>query len=179
MMTPKIQTLEAGFTDPEATHASILPTICAGRVTPGRANPAGRVTVSSGGIPVLHVDIHADEPDCYAFKEAIFWHSLLIIGFGSCVYAISMEDHMVVTISLDEYFGHFYPRDGFVLIASGVRLLRLQPDRSIRWASDVLGIDGVIVNEVSATMIHGEGEWDPPGGWMPFTLSVEDGKPLR
>lgn len=45
------------------------------------------------------------------------------------------------------------------------------------WRSDALGIDGVIVDRISADEIEGQGEWDPPGGWKPFRVSAHSGKP--
>jgi len=40
-----------------------------------------------------------------------------------------------------------------------------------------LGIDGIIVASTSDGVISGEGEWDPPGGWRPFRLSLATGVP--
>jgi hypothetical protein len=47
------------------------------------------------------------------------------------------------------------------------------------WKSDVLAIEGVIVQDVGPVVIRGEGEWDPPGGWKPFAIAVVDGKAAR
>lgn len=53
----------------------------------------------------------------------------------------------------------------------------MDPDRSIAWTSEPLGIDGVVVHDVRDTIL-GEGEWDPPGGWLGFFLRVADGRPI-
>jgi hypothetical protein len=55
----------------------------------------------------------------------------------------------------------------------------MDPDRSIRWQSDVLGIDGVVVDVSGPDIIRGEGEWDPPRGWKPFELHAATGLPKR
>jgi hypothetical protein len=104
---------------------------------------------------------------------------LVVIGFGSHVHAISLVDRSVVTVELESYFGHLYPALDFVLLASGERLFRMEPDRSVSWKSVHLGIDGVVVRDVGTDTIRGDGEWDPPGGWKPFEISVADGALVR
>lgn len=44
-------------------------------------------------------------------------------------------------------------------------------------ATEQLGIDGVVVSivDVEKSLVHGQGEWDPPGGWKPFTVRLGDG----
>jgi hypothetical protein len=44
------------------------------------------------------------------------------------------------------------------------------------WESERLGIDGVVVHAVEGDVIEGDGEWDPPGGWQPFELSLASGE---
>ena len=156
-----------------------LEPIRAGRVPVSVRTPDRYVTVTRDDQPVLRVDVYSYGPDCFAFEEVIAWRDLIIIGFGSHVHAISVVDHSVVTIELESYFGRLYPDRDFVLLASGERLFRLQPDRSVSWKSTHLGIDGVIVRDVGLDTIRGEGEWDPPGGWKPFAVLVVDGTLTR
>jgi hypothetical protein len=139
--------------------------------------PQCYVTLAEDDRPILRVDVYANQPDCYAFQDAIVWRGNLIVGFGSYVHAISMTDHSAVTIALESYFGHLYPTRDYLLLASGERLFRMEPDRSIQWRSEHLGIDGVVVHEPGPTVVRGEGEWDPPGGWRPFAVFAADGKP--
>lgn len=42
--------------------------------------------------------------------------------------------------------------------------------------NDDLGLEGVIVNSVEDGIVRGEGEWDPPGGWRPFSLRLDTGQ---
>ena len=84
----------------------------------------------------------------------------------------------MTSFNLGTYFGHLYPSEEFLLVASAERLFRIDPDGAVKWRSGELGIDGVIVDRVSDQGIEGSGEWDPPGGWRPFRISVESGKPL-
>lgn len=137
--------------------------------------PSFYVTAEENGSPLLRIDVYSYGWDCFYFQDAIFWKSNIVIGFGSHVHAISIADRSAVTIPLDSYYGHLYPTSEYLLIASGECLVRMEPDRSIRWQSDVLGIDGVIVDESGPEVIRGEGEWDPPGGWKPFTVDPATG----
>ncbi|MDZ4403681.1 hypothetical protein [Prosthecobacter sp.] len=150
-----------------------------GRVPAGLATPDCHVAVSDAGGPIFRVDVHASRPACFAFQEAILWRDILLIGFGEEVHAVSLSDRSAHTLELGAYFGHFYPTADYLLIASGERLFRMEPDRSIRWKSEPVGMDGVVVDEAGPTVVRGEGEWDPPGGWRPFAISAVDGSPVH
>jgi hypothetical protein len=156
-----------------------LEPIRVGRVPPSLPTPDRFVTFTDDGRPLLRVDLYSHYPGCFAFEDAIVWRRLAIIGFGSHVHVISIDDRSVVTVELGSYFGHLYPHRDFVLVASGEHLFRLQPDRSVLWKSPTLGIDGVVVREIGSVDILGEGEWDPPGGWRPFKVSITEGKPTQ
>lgn len=150
---------------------SVGPVPAAGRT------PLCYVTVAEDGKPVLRVDVYPYQPDCYPFQDAIVWRGNLMVGIGSYVHAISVADRSTVTIALGSYFGHLYPTRDYVLLASGEGLFRMEPDRSILWKNEDLGIDGVVVHEPGPPVVRGEGEWDPPGGWRPFAVLAADGKP--
>jgi hypothetical protein len=134
------------------------------------------VLVSDEERPLLRLDVYAHEPDCYAFEDALIWQGHVVVGFGSNVHLVSLRDRSAVSLTLGEYFGHFYPTIDYLLVASGARLFRIESDRSVAWASDVLGIDGVVVSKPGPPVIVGEGEWDPPGGWEPFSLFSSTGR---
>jgi hypothetical protein len=135
------------------------------------------VTLADGGRLVLRVDVYKGGPQCCAFEDAILWRGNLIIGFGSWVHAIPVATRKAISFDVDPYFGHIYPTADYLLIASGVSLYRMEPDCSLLWESPRLGIDGVVVHEAGPQSVRGDGEWDPPGGWRPFLLSANDGKP--
>jgi hypothetical protein len=148
-----------------------------GRVPAAVGVPDGYVTVAEDDRPVLRVDVYAYGPDCFAFEDCIIWRDIVVVGFGSHVHAILVADRSAVTIALESYFGHLYPTRDYLLVASGERLFRLEPDRSILWQSECLGIDGVVVHEPGPKIVRGEGEWNPPGGWRPFAILAADGRP--
>ena len=156
-----------------------LPAIRVGSVPASAGTPDRYVTVTRSGQPALRIDVYSYGPDCFAFEEVVAWRDMIIVGFGSHVHVVSVTDSSAIAIELGSYFGHLYPEADFVLLASAERLFRLEPDRSIRWKSDDLGIDGVLVHEVGPVYIRGEGEWDPPGGWRAFSVLVVDGAHAR
>jgi hypothetical protein len=157
-----------------------LEPVCVGRIPPGELGPPScYVTVEEEGQPLLRVDVYTYGLDSYPFQDAIVWKGNVVIGFGSFVHAVSLVDRSVRTIELGDYYGHMYPTAEYLLIATGEHLFRMEPDRSIRWQSDVLGIDGVIVVAPGPEIIRGEGEWDPPGGWQPFELYAATGLPTK
>ena len=147
-----------------------------GHVPATLATPAVYVTLADGERQILRVDVYPYDLDCFFSTSAIVWQENLIIGFGSHVHAISLRSWSVVTVPLESYFGYLYPTLEYLLIASGQRLFRMQPDRSISWKSELLGIDGVVVNDAGPPVVRGEGEWDPPGGWRTFAVLAANGR---
>ncbi len=148
-----------------------------GDVTTGLGTPALFVMVADGDDPVLRVDVYSTGTECFAFQDAIVWRGNLVVGFGGHLHAISVADHSALSIATEPYFGHLYPTQDYLLVASGERLLRMEPDRSILWCSEALGVDGVVVHDPGPSIIRGEGEWDPPGCWRSFAISSRDGRP--
>jgi hypothetical protein len=65
-----------------------------------------------------------------------------------------------------------------LLVCSGRRLVHLGALGTVLWTSPELGVDGVLVSQVSATVIEGQGEWDPPGGWRDFRVDLNRGELL-
>ena len=51
----------------------------------------------------------------------------------------------------------------------------LQPDARLAWTSDIVRIDGVVVEGIIGDLIEGEGEWDPPGDWRRFFVDLQSG----
>ncbi len=142
----------------------------------GLSTPTQYFLLADAGQPVLRVDAYSSSDESFAFTEAIVWHDFLVIGWGDHVYLIHVDSRSVIKCHLASYFGHLYPYDNYLLVASADRIWRIAPDASIAWRSDVLGIDGVIVNDVDGGIIDGSGEWDPPGGWQSFQIRLDSGQ---
>lgn len=169
-----------------ATLVRVLPDCCrdlapvrVGRVAASTGTPDRYAIVkdeSERGI--LRVDLYAFDASASPFEQVLIWHGNLVVGFEYHVYAVSIADCSVVTVELGlgfGYFGHLYPTPDYLLIASGERLFRMEPDRAILWRTDVLAADGVLVHNCGPPVIVGEAEQDPPGGWAPFAVSAADG----
>lgn len=149
-----------------------------GQIPLAQGTPEFYVLVEKAGTPYLHIDLYADSEQARCFQKSIIWLSWVVVGYGNCVHLISINDEAAKTVVLDDYFGNLYPYDDFLLVASGRSLIKFDVDGQIVWRNDGLGIDGVIVHCVFNDIISGEGEWDPPGGWRLFQISLETGKSI-
>jgi hypothetical protein len=125
--------------------------------------------------PLLRVDYYKGD-ECYCFEEAIIWNDHLAIGIGHCVFLVDIESRKVLQWDLGCYFGSFFPQKDYLLAASAQKIQRINPDGTLRWISNDIGIDGVRIDRIEDDIIHGEGEWDPPGGWKPFRVELDTGK---
>jgi hypothetical protein len=150
-----------------------------GGVARGVGTPDRYVTVSDGGDLILRVDVYAYPLDSFPFEAALVWRDNLVIGFGSHIHMVALATRAACTLELESYYGHLHPTPDYLLIASGDRLFRMEPDRSILWTTEVLAVDGVIVSDPGPPVIRGEAELDPPGGWQPFAVSAADGATVR
>ena len=117
------------------------------------------------------------------FKDVRCTDHFVCVGFGQHFYVIYLEEQRVETMEVDGYFEDLYtpedlesPSQAFsLLVASASELISLSPTGSINWHTRELGIDGVVAHRIQDGQIHGDGEWDPPGDWRPFTVDVETG----
>lgn len=154
----------------------MLPSIRAGQVPPGFPEPKRCVTVERGGVPLARIDVY--EEYLGAFEELIVWGRWIVIGLGSSAHLVDPVARQTHSLACDSYFGHLYPLEKHLLIASDSALQCLDEQGELMWRREHLGLDGVIVHEVLDDVIKGEGEWDPPGGWRPFRLSLASGVSL-
>jgi hypothetical protein len=136
------------------------------------------LTVEDETGPRLRIDLYSRWEEHHVFEEVQLWSGRIVLGWGERLYLVDPEARQAVVIDLGSCFGHLYLADDYLLVGTGDCLIRVQPDGTVRWTSDALAIDGVIVEEVTHGIIHGAGEWDPPGGWQSFRLSLETGQPV-
>ncbi len=153
-----------------------LPPIRVGQMPPGLPEPRRWVNVTQDDAPIVRIDVYAEYLG--AFEELIVWTRWIVIGLGSFAHLVDPATRQTTSIGCDSYFGHLYPLEKHLLIASDSSLQCLDEQGELLWRQGNLGIDGVLVNEVADGTIQGEGEWDPPGGWRPFRLSFSTGNPL-
>lgn len=140
------------------------------------ANEADKVfVVCAEDRPFARVDLYQHRDDYHGFEAHAIWSHYLVIGSGHRVHFIDLRDRSTSEFELDSYFGNLSAGETRLLVASAQRLFSFDRDGVLEWRSAMLGIDGVVVESVTATEIVGCGEWDPPGGWQSFRLSASNG----
>jgi hypothetical protein len=160
--------IESPWMDMEPTRVGPVPS--------AKGTPDVFVIAEENDHPVLRVDVYVDYES--AFAESIAWKHWIVIGIGHHLHLVPLTGDNSSTLDLNDYFGHLYPLDHCLLVASGQRLFCVTTAGIVKWSSPELGIDGVIVSRVCDGIIEGEGEWDPPGGWKPFRLRLDSGSPI-
>lgn len=135
------------------------------------------VLVEEAGIPRLRLDLRGTgDFEAWYCAEAISWNGTVVIGFAERVYFIGMSGIVIARIDLRLYFERFYVEGDRLLVASGTDVTCVDMGGNLIWQSDWLGVDGVIIHRVRDGVIYGDGEWNPPGGWKPFAISLTDGR---
>ncbi len=135
------------------------------------------VLLEQEGKPLTRFDVYAG--DTYSpFSAAVIWKQWVVIGFSDLLHLFSLENNNLVSRQLASYFGSLYPTQDVVLVASGTELLCFDARAKLRWQRHQLAVDGVVVQTIEDNTIFGKAAWDPPGGWHPFTLSLESGQDI-
>lgn len=150
-----------------------------------------RVLISDNGEPilVLQLFIRADEDGfliASAFCGLLCNDDSIAIICGDHLHLFDIASGNFASLALNDYVGHIYPmpdvysdrlHDRF-LVATYSYVFLVHITEGIIWKSDRCAIDGVTISAVEDDVIYGDGEWDPPGGWEPFRLSLKTGKPI-
>jgi hypothetical protein len=162
-----------------------LPPIAIGEVRDGPAD--GHVLVSRAGTPVLRIDVYFRADDYEPKTAAEIWEGFVVVGYSAEVTLVGLADSSRRTLrfndrptrpdSLFDYFCQLTPGPGWFLATSGTAILCLAPGGALAWRRDGIALDGVLVHDVDGGVIVGSAEWDPPGGWRPFALSLATGAP--
>jgi hypothetical protein len=151
-----------------------------GRIPPGLGTPDMYVTVMDDNEPVIRIDVygyHGEES--YTFSDFVVWGGMVLVGYGHRLYMVRLDDISTLTFDLQGYFGSLHIEGDRLIVASESNLFRFEPDGTLLWKSDEVGLDGVVVEDIGTKTITGRGQWDPPGGWRPFTVNAENGKLLE
>jgi hypothetical protein len=101
---------------------------------------------------------------------------VLVVGWGHQVIFL-VRGRVVATTNLGSYFYSLHRTDRGVVVADAQRVRLFEQTGQQIWVSRLLAVDGVVVSSCTGGVVHGEGEWDPPGGWVPFSLSLSSGDP--
>lgn len=145
--------------------------------------PDAFVLISDGEKPFLRLDLHCPPLEYDSARKAEIWKDWIVVGFGCRVVLVSSKDatQRVIPLSdreppsLFDYFCQIVCEPDALLVASGTRIVRIGADGAVLWKSGDLGVDGVLIHDVDADTVSGDGEWDPPGGWEPYEISLATG----
>ena len=140
-----------------------------------QGTPELYVLLEQDGQPLARFDVYSGDI-ASPFSAAVIWKHWVVIGFSNFVHFFSLGNNNVLSHQLASYFGSLYPTQERLLIASGTELLCFDTLVDLCWQKQDFAIDGVIIHKVEDDKIFGEAEQDPPGGWHPFTLSLESGQ---
>ena len=139
---------------------------------------SGYVLVTEDGIPRHRLDLCYSGPEAWFRVAAIDWRGIVVVGFGERFYFLPRLGSAPTEFKLRAYFCDFHAGDEWLLIASGQDVTCVDCDGVARWQSEIVALDGVIIERVEHGVIYGEGEWDPPGGWREFRLLLSDGRTI-
>lgn len=117
------------------------------------------------------------EGHCSPFREAIIINDLLLVGHEAHFYVYDLKaKYSLLILEMNGYFGHLYVDNSNFYVTDAQSLYRIDREKEVVWHCTNLGIDGVIIEQITENQIHGSGEWDPPGGWKDFVLDKKTGK---
>ncbi|QKY12147.1 hypothetical protein [Janthinobacterium lividum] len=150
------------------------------------SNIVASVLIAHHSAPVTRVNILASA-GYSCFQSTRFAEGIVYIGFGQFVFVVDLYLGEVRRHQLDGYFAHLYDSRDLenlnsriaVLVTSASEVLAFDHTGGLIWEQSLLGIDGVVLHDASAGQIRGDGEWDPPSGWRPFSLVPESGAILQ
>ena len=166
--------ISARFTNAiDAPWTKVTP-VKLGRVPASEPTPDCFVLVEGDGY-ALRCDIY-DAANVSAFRDVRIWGTLVVIGYERRAHCVDLQTHGAHTHTLGSYFCGIYTDANCCLIASGEELLRVEDDGAAAWRSGRIAIAGVVVNDVTGDIIRGQAEWDPPGGWQAFEVSLATGR---
>lgn len=146
--------------------------ICVGPV-PSRHPEPNYVTVERDGVPFTRIDAFANYQG--PFSKVIGWERFVAVGLDETVHLVDPATRETRTIECDGYFGDLVPREGRLFVTSASELICVGASGDTLWRCKGLAIDGVIVDRIEDGVIIGRGEWDPPGGWQTFRVSLDNG----
>jgi hypothetical protein len=142
-------------------------------VVPSRQPEPFYVTVEREGAPFARIDAYTDYQG--PFSKVIQWIRFVVIGLHDAVHVVDPATRETRTIGCDGYFGDFETHEDRLFITSASELICVGGTGEIVWRCGNLAIDGVVVDRIEDGVVIGRGEWDPPGGWQPFHVSLDSG----
>ena len=150
---------------------------------PGRQYKLGRgpctsyIDVRENGASVGTVQVQHDYAGA-PFRSIVAFGHWLAIGLSDLVVLVHHRFSDGRIFGVEGYFGSFYELADKLMVCSASQIIALNLDGQELWRTEGLGFDGVIIQQHDATSVSGDGEMDPPGGWLPFVLDHRTGHRL-
>lgn len=163
-----------------------------GIAPPHRRVQDAQVLVSEHDAPVVLLNIYVEvDADGFitksCFKEILSNDDYVVVICGQHVHILDIANQSVESLYLNDYVGHIYAVPDYTedtlsenfLVTTYRFVFLINVAQGILWKSEECGIDGVLIHGISDNIIFGAGDWDPPGGWEDFWLSLINGKPCN
>ena len=112
-----------------------------------------------------------------SFKQAELIDQMLVVGHESHLYVFDIQRlKSLLVLKMEGYFCNLYTSEKVFYATDAQGVYAIDKTGKILWTSPTLGIDGVIIEELTSTQIVGSGEYDPPGGWINFVIDKRTGQ---
>ena len=165
------------FTEILPEDSTLKPVLISGSISTRFSNQIF-LTISEDNTITNLYEIKYDA-HCSPFREALLIDNLLAVGHEEHFYLFNLiTNETVLKLEMNGYFGHlYYDKDAFYIAdANGIHCI--YKNGKILWSNNGLAIDGVIIKEITDNKILGSGEWDPPGGWIDFSIAKSTGNKI-
>jgi hypothetical protein len=114
---------------------------------------------------------------CSPFKEAFLIDNMLAVGHEEHFYLFNLTtNENTLRLVMNGYFGHLYYNKEIFYVADAYGIHCIDKNGKILWWNNELGIDGVVIHDFIDNKILGCGEFDPPGGWVDFSIDNMTGE---
>ncbi len=125
--------------------------------------------------PIFNLKVESDYSVTFSQTDSV--NEMVIVGYGNkfVIFDLKSKSKKYET-SFSGYFSSFKIYEQDVYVASESDLLKVCLTGELMWTAKSIGIDGVVISEITEGEIKGEGELDPPGGWEPFIIDRMTGK---
>ncbi len=113
----------------------------------------------------------------FAKKEIILTDTLLAVGIYDHFFIYNTVAKINLTGFNVSYFQAVFFHNNCFYVSGLDRVYCFESSGKLKWESDSVAHDGVLINEIQNETISGQGGWDPPDGiWTNFTLNIHSGK---
>jgi hypothetical protein len=111
------------------------------------------------------------------FSEAVKEGSVLAVGIYDHFYLFNISSNKsMLALKLNFYFNKLYWYNDDFFVTDACEMYRINTFGQVKWKSNTLGIDGVLIHKFNEGKIYGSGQIDPPDTWDEFILDINTGR---